>query len=382
MSENGHKRLADACWGEFVRQPSAMSAYAVRNAATHLRHAARFPDLFALLEDDRFLQQLLRLSGPSALRRELIEGLTAAESEGSIEKIKDDHPWSVAVARGLASLARGVGEGASEFLEKATSAKSRVVAGLGWLELGWFHKDHYTMPDRSRALDMARRSLEEAQRALSGLGLEGLLAEAQRSLAWVLKDSDRPDDAEKAFLAARSMYQGLGDNYQVAWTERDLGALYRDQARWEEAKTSLNRAQMLFRDYDDRLNLAITLKDIGLLQLSLALRRPAELNELLRAADETFTKARDVAATTLGHDLDAWLRRYEGISWAAAGRVEAGREAIEQSRPLFKDFVAANQVLCRLCADRITEIGRPHLLELYGHEPVPRSSYEELFRKD
>lgn len=178
------------------------------------------------------------------------------------------------------------------------------------------------------------------------------------------------------------MYQGLGDSLQVAWTERDLGVLYRDQARWEEAKGALDRAQTLFREHDDRLNLAITLKDIGLLQLLLAFRRPAELSNLLPAADAAFTKARDVAATTPSHDLDAWLRRYEGVSWAAAGRVQAGREAIEQSRPLFRDFVDANQVLCRLCVDRITEIRQPHLLELFGHEPVPRSSYEGLFRKE
>jgi hypothetical protein len=113
----------------------------------------------------------------------------------------------------------------------------------------------------------------------------------------------------------------------------------------------------------------------------LALRRPAERRELLTAADGAFTEARDLAATTSSHDLDAWLLRYEGISWAAAGRVQAGREAIERARPLFQEFIATNEVLCRLCVDRITEIRQPHLLELFGHEPVPRANYEELFRQ-
>lgn len=273
-------------------------------------------------------------------------------------------------------------EEVKECFETATSAKSRVVAGLAWLELGWFHKDRNTSPDRSVVLEKARRSLDEARRALSGLGFESLLAEAQRSLGWMLKDSGRPDDAEKAFLEALSTYRSLAVTLQVAWTERDLGAFYRDQARWEESKGALDRAQALFREYDDRLNLAITLKDVGLLQLLLALRRPAEWRELLTAADGAFTEAYDLATTTSSHGLDAWLLRYEGIAWAAAGRVQAGREAIEQARPLFREFIAANEILCRLCVDRVTEIRQPHLLELFGHEPVPRANYEELFRQE
>ena len=382
MSESGHKHLAEACWGEFLRQPPAMSEYAVRNAATHLRHAGRLADLFTLFEDDRFLQQLLRLGGPSTLRRELLEGLAAAESAGSIEEIGKGHPWSIAVARGLAGSRDAPVEEVKEYFETATSAKSRVVAGLAWLELGWFHKDRDTSPGRSAVLENARRALDEAVRTLSGLGFESLLAEAQRSLGWMLKDSGHPDDAEKAFLGALSLYEGLAATLQVAWTERDLGVFYRDGARWEESKGALDRAQALFREYDDGLNLAITLKDMGTLQLLLALRRPAERRALLTAADGAFTEARDLAATTSSHDLDAWLLRYEGISWAAAGRVQAGREAIERALPLFQEFIAANEVLCRLCVDRITEIRQPHLLELFGREPVPRANYEELFRQE
>ena len=86
---------------------------------------------------------------------------------GLIEKIGKDRPWSITVARGLATPKDAPVEEAIGCFETATSAKSKVVAGLAWLELGWFHKDRNTSPDRSAVLENARRSLEEASVAVA-----------------------------------------------------------------------------------------------------------------------------------------------------------------------------------------------------------------------
>jgi hypothetical protein len=381
VPEQGHARLAEACWRELAGSPSAMSAYPVRNAATHLRQAGRLSDLFTLLADDRYLKELLRLRDPRTLRRELLAGLAAAEAVGSTRDLREKSPASLAVAEGLARGRAVPVDEALRLFGPAVAGTSRILAGLAWLEMGWLHKDRDRSADRAAALGKARRALEEARNALTGFGFEGLLAEAHRSLGWMLKDLGLAAEAETAFLAARAVYEALGVDLQIAWTERDLSAFYRDQGRWDDSRRGLDRAETVFRSLRDRRQLAITLKDIGLLRLSLALHRPEERAEELSAAERAFAEAHTLAQATPSGDLDAWIVRYEGIRAAAAGRVQAGRETLQQARQLFTDFVPANDVLCRLCAARISEIRQPHLLELFGHEPQPRPSYEELFQE-
>ena len=380
MPEQGHKLLAEACWQEYTRSPATMSPYAVRHAATHLRHAGRLPELFRLLEDDQYLKKLLELRGPSFLRRELLQGLAASERAGSTEALSKASGSSIAVATGLAKAKDATPDEARRSLETARAGTSRVLAGLASLELGWLHKDRDTSPDRAAALEKARRALEEARTALAGLGFESLLAEAQRSLGWMLKDLGLAGEAEGAFLAALSTCESLDADLQVAWSERDLGAFYRDQARWNESRRALDRAETLFRSHRDHLKLAVTLKDIGLLRLSQALQPAEAIAEHLRGAERAFREARKLAEATPSGDLEAWILRYEGICAVLGRRVPEGRDAIERARSLFTDFVPVNDALCWLCAERAAAIRQPHLLELFGHEPQPRASYEELFQ--
>jgi tetratricopeptide (TPR) repeat protein len=361
--KEGQKRLARFAWEEYQRPGRVRDPYVVRHAVVHLRLAGELEKAFTLLQDDAYLAEFIRVASPDVLREELFQCWSAAEKTGQEESV-------LAHARSAACMSRGMYRARTEDVGRAITSfeempdqPSVVLDALRWNELCWLTKD-YAPDRRPESLDIALRSLRLAGERLADDRCASLVAEVHRSAGWLFKDMNRPDDAEEVFKEALRIFERLDLTRQVAWTERDLGCLYRDLGRRKLAEQFLRQSEEAFRRLGDRRQLSVSLKDLGILSLEKA---SADRSTLGAQAALYFEEALELAEMLREHELVAWLLRYQGIAEGMQGRVEHGRKLIAGARSRFKQFPESNQALCDFVSQHLTEVRRPHLLELFGY---------------
>lgn len=374
----GHACIAAFIWSKY-RAGSMGGRYGVRHALVHLRTAGELAHAFELLQDDAYLSDFLRYAFPDDLREEIYLCWAAVEAAGSVASIAKHAPAAACMALGLHRVRTNDVPGGMAAFEKMPDGPSSILAVLAWNELAWLTKD-CARENRRDSMERAVRALLGATKRISDDRVRPLLAEALRSAAWMFKDLDLIDDAERAFRQSMKIFEQLDAARQLAWTKRDLGCLHRDTGRRDSAALLLRDSEETFRVLGDRRQLAVTVKDLGVLSLEAAIAGSADRVPLIGDADRYFRESLDLCEALAEHDQAAWVQRYRGLT-EGLGDAAAGRALIALSRGRFELFRESNQALCDYLSAHIEDVQHPHLLELFGRlQPSEAAVYSRLLR--
>jgi CHAT domain-containing protein len=136
---------------------------------------------------------------------------------------------------------------------------------------------HFAAGDAAKAVEWLRESIE----AWRAAGVSTEQVRTFNDLGRVLRQSRRPEEAQRAYDASLAIARRIGDRHLEVYALHNRGAFLTDQGEIENALRDLRRSLALSRELDDAGEAAKILIELGF-----AHRRQGRYDEAIRSCEE------------------------------------------------------------------------------------------------